>query len=220
MDDTVHGQPPKRGVMDSMGSSPVTPPPPPQLNPSPITPASATPPPPMPEAQMATWDYFFGPTPTPPPTLEQQTDDTWMDRREKESVPEVKAPVMNPAVSEASAPSRGAEEWAERPPQTALEKAKAIDELGANLPPSKPIVRKPPKAPGLQPEVHHQHASSMGSVETRKGKIMMVSASLLQIIAQLDDNFLRSSESAHDVSKKLEATRMHYHSNHADSRGK
>lgn len=218
MDDTVHGQLPKRGVMDSMGSSPLTPPPPPQLNPSPITPASVTPPPPMPEAQMATWDYFFGPTPTPPPTLEQQADDTWMDRREKESVPEVKAPVMNPVVSEPSAPLHDAE-WAERAPQTAPEKAKAIDELAANLPPSKPIVRKPPKAAGLPPEVHHQHASSMGSVETRKGKIMMVSASLLQIIAQLDDNFLRSSESAHDVSKKLEATRMHYHSNHADSRG-
>ena len=61
---------------------------------------------------------------------------------------------------------------------------------------------------------------SMGAVETQKGKIMMVSGSLLQIVAQLDDNFLRSSECAHDVSKKLEATRMHYHSNHADSRGK
>jgi hypothetical protein len=45
-------------------------------------------------------------------------------------------------------------------------------------------------------------------------------SSLLQIVSQLDDQFLRASESAHDVSKKLEATRMHYHSNHADSRGK
>jgi hypothetical protein len=62
----------------------------------------------------------------------------------------------------------------------------------------------------------------MGAVETRKGKMMVASAtaSLLQIVSQLDDHFLRASESAHDVSKKLEATRMHYHSNHADSRGK
>jgi hypothetical protein len=209
IDDMVHGQRPKRGVMDSVGSSPVTPPPPPRLNPSPLTPASATPPPPMPEAQMATWDYFFGPTPTPPPTLEQQAEETWMDRRENESVPAVKAPLMNPDVSEPAAPS-----------QTALEKVKTINELAANLPPSKPIIRKPPKTPGPPTEVHHQHAMSIGSVETRKGKILMVSASLLQIVAQLDDNFLRSSESAHEVSKKLEATRMHYHSNHADSRGK
>jgi hypothetical protein len=209
IDDLVHGQPLKRGVMDSVGSSPVTPPPPPRLNPSALTPASATPPPPMPEAQMATWDYFFGPTPTPPPTLEQQAEETWMDRREKESVPAVKARVTNADINEPAASL-----------QTALEKAKAINELAANLPPSKPIIRKPPKAPGPPTEVHHQHAMSMGAVETQKGKILMVSASLLQIVAQLDDNFLRSSESAHEVSKKLEATRMHYHSNHADSRGK
>jgi len=215
IDNMVDGQPLKRGAVDIAGSSPVTPPPPPRLNPSPLTPASVTPPPPMPEAQLATWDYFFGPTPTPPPSLEQQAGESWMDRRE-ESVPEVKASVMSPNVSEPAAPSRAAEK---RPPQTALEREKAINDLAANLPPSKPIIRKPPKAPSSPPEVHHQHAASMGAVETRKGKIMMVSASLLQIVAQLDDNFLRSSESAHDVSKKLEATRMHYHSNHADSRG-
>ena len=215
VDGMVHAQPLKRIVMDSVGSSPVTPPPPPQLNQTPPTPATTTPPPPVPESQMATWDYFFGPTPTPPPTLEQPADDTWMERRDKEPVAEVKPPVAKPAVSEPAAAE-------ERPPQTAAEKEKAIEEMVANLPPSKPIVRKPPKAPGPPPTVHYQHASSMGAVETRKGKMMVASgtSSLLQIVSQLDDQFLRASESAHDVSKKLEATRMHYHSNHADSRGK
>lgn len=210
VDEMVHGLPPKRGVMDSVGSSPVTPQPPPRPNPSSLTPPSATPPPPMPEPQLATWDYFFGPTPTPPPTLEQSTEETWIERREKESVPVVNEPV---------APARAAEE---RPPQTTLEKADTIEELAANLPRSKPIIRKPLKAPGPPPEVHYQHAASIGAVETRKGKMVKVSgtASLLQIVSQLDDHFLKSSESAHDVSKKLEATRMHYHSNHADSRGK
>ena len=215
VDGMVHGQPLKRIVMDSVGSSPVTPPPPPRLNQTPPTPATTTPPPPVPESQMATWDYFFGPTPTPPPTLEHPATDTWMERRDKEPVAEVKPPVAKPAVSEPAAAE-------ERPPQTAAEKEKAIEEMVANLPPSKPIVRKPPKAPGPPPTVHYQHASSMGAVETRKGKMMVASgtASLLQIVSQLDDQFLRASESAHDVSKKLEATRMHYHSNHADSRGK
>ncbi|XP_062199443.1 protein ALTERED PHOSPHATE STARVATION RESPONSE 1-like [Phragmites australis] len=214
VDGMVHGLPQKRVVMDSVGSSPVTPPPPPRLNPDPPTPASATPPPPVPESQMATWDYFFGPTPTPPPTLEQPADKTWMERCENELVPEVKAPVTKPVVSEPA-------DAEERPPQTAAEKEKAIEEMVANLPPSKPIVRKPPKAPGPPLAVHYQHASSMGLVETRKGKMMAASgtASLLQIVTQLDDHFLGVSESAHDVSKKLEATRMHYHSNHADSRG-
>uniref|UniRef100_A0A0A9D8T0 DUF632 domain-containing protein n=1 Tax=Arundo donax TaxID=35708 RepID=A0A0A9D8T0_ARUDO len=214
VDGMVHGQPQKRIVMDSVGSSPVTPPPPPRLNPAPPTPAT-TPPPPVPESQMATWDYFFGPTPTPLPTLEQSADETWMDRREKEAVAEVKQPVTKPVVIELSAAE-------ERPPQAAAEKEKAIEEMVANLPPSKPIIRKPPKAPGLSPAVHYQHALSMGAVETQKGKMMAASgtASLLHIVTQLDDHFLKASESAHDVSKILEATRMHYHSNHADSRGK
>ncbi|XP_062211505.1 protein ALTERED PHOSPHATE STARVATION RESPONSE 1-like [Phragmites australis] len=214
VDGMVHGRLQKRVVIDSVGSSPVTPPPPPRLNPAPPTPASATPPPPVPESQMATWDYIFGPIPTPPLTLEQPPDETWMERHEKEIVAEVKAPVTKPVVSEPAAAE-------ERPPHTAAEKQKTVEEMVANLAPSKPIVRKPPKAPGPLPAVHYQHASSMGIVETRKGKMMAASgtASLLQIVTQLDDNFLRASESAHDVSKKLEATRMHYHSNHADSRG-
>uniref|UniRef100_I1NND5 DUF632 domain-containing protein n=1 Tax=Oryza glaberrima TaxID=4538 RepID=I1NND5_ORYGL len=216
VEEMVHGQPQKRVMMGSVGSSPVTPPPPPRPNPSPPA-TRTTPPPPMPEPQMATtWDYFFGPTTTPPPTLEQPPEESWMDKRE-ESVPEMKAPIMKPAVDGSAAPMHVAEE---QPPQTALEKEKAIEQLAANLPPSKPLIRKPPKAaPGPPAEVRYQHASSMGAVETRKGKTMSGTASLLQIVAQLDDSFLKASESAHDVSKKLEATRMHYHSNHADSRG-
>ncbi|CAI9757598.1 unnamed protein product [Fraxinus pennsylvanica] len=42
---------------------------------------------------------------------------------------------------------------------------------------------------------------------------------LLQIFVDLDDYFLKTCESAHDVSRLLEATRLHYHSNFADKRG-
>ncbi|CAH9052866.1 unnamed protein product [Cuscuta europaea] len=42
---------------------------------------------------------------------------------------------------------------------------------------------------------------------------------LQQIFSNLDDYFLRASESAHEVSKMLEATRLHYHSNFADPKG-
>lgn len=44
-------------------------------------------------------------------------------------------------------------------------------------------------------------------------------ANLLQIFSELDDYFLRASESAHEVSKMLEANRLHYHSNFADPKG-
>lgn len=47
----------------------------------------------------------------------------------------------------------------------------------------------------------------------------MVNDNLLKISIELDDHFLKASESAHDVSKMLEATRLHYHSNFADNRG-
>ncbi|XP_039115130.1 nitrate regulatory gene2 protein-like [Dioscorea cayenensis subsp. rotundata] len=44
--------------------------------------------------------------------------------------------------------------------------------------------------------------------------------SLLHILNELDDHFLKASESAHEVSKMLEVTRMHYHSNFAESQGR
>jgi len=43
--------------------------------------------------------------------------------------------------------------------------------------------------------------------------------SLMKILGDLDDHFLKASQSAQEVSKMLEATRLHYHSNFADNRG-
>ncbi|XP_057957390.1 nitrate regulatory gene2 protein [Malania oleifera] len=45
------------------------------------------------------------------------------------------------------------------------------------------------------------------------------SVNLLRILRAIDDFFLKASESAQEVSKMLEATRLHYHSNFADNRG-
>ncbi|KAF5453153.1 hypothetical protein F2P56_028080 [Juglans regia] len=54
-----------------------------------------------------------------------------------------------------------------------------------------------------------------------EGKRMVIkpSVNLLQIFSELDDHFLKASESAQEVSKMLEAARLHYHSNFADNRG-
>lgn len=67
-------------------------------------------------------------------------------------------------------------------------------------------------------------ASSSSSVTASEGSKRGKGASasntnLLQILNDLDDHFLKASESAHEVSKMLEANRMHYHSNFADNRG-
>nr|KYP39737.1 hypothetical protein KK1_038929 [Cajanus cajan] len=68
----------------------------------------------------------------------------------------------------------------------------------------------PPKATKIKQQ-------TPSSVEGKR--IVKHSVNLLQIFADLDDHFLKASESAHVVSKLLEATRLHYHSNFADNRG-
>ncbi|KAH7865811.1 hypothetical protein Vadar_011541 [Vaccinium darrowii] len=59
----------------------------------------------------------------------------------------------------------------------------------------------------------------VGPTEGRRGGKVAPNVSLLQIFTELDDCFLKASESAHEVSKMLEAHRLHYHSNFADNRG-
>ncbi|XWS11908.1 hypothetical protein CRYUN_Cryun37aG0045500 [Craigia yunnanensis] len=59
----------------------------------------------------------------------------------------------------------------------------------------------------------------VGVGSTGEKKLVKGSFNLLQMFAELDDHFLKASESAHEVSKMLEATRLHYHSNFADNRG-
>ena len=59
----------------------------------------------------------------------------------------------------------------------------------------------------------------VGVGSTREKRLVKGSFNLLQVFEELDDHFLKASESAHEVSKMLEATRLHYHSNFADNRG-
>lgn len=60
---------------------------------------------------------------------------------------------------------------------------------------------------------------SVATVEGKRGGKSIVSSDLFRIFRDLDDQFLKASESAHEVSKMLEANRLHYHSNFADNRG-
>ncbi|KAK4754014.1 hypothetical protein SAY87_002118 [Trapa incisa] len=52
-----------------------------------------------------------------------------------------------------------------------------------------------------------------------EGKRAPRNVNLAQLFVEIDDHFLKASEGAHEVSKMLEATRLHYHSNFADNRG-
>ncbi|CAN1218578.1 Protein ROLLING AND ERECT LEAF 2 [Linum perenne] len=64
-----------------------------------------------------------------------------------------------------------------------------------------------------------EHAQSVPSDFMRVRKKGGNGVDLMQVLGQIDDHFLRSSESAQEVCKMLEATRLHYHSNFADNRG-
>ncbi|KAJ6790706.1 uncharacterized protein M6B38_247645 [Iris pallida] len=103
-------------------------------------------------------------------------------------------------------------------------------------PVEKAVIEERPPA-SLQPLPAGQHAKpaikkqkaaaaavTPAAGEGKKGRVVAPAAmgpkvDLLQVLNELDDHFLKASESAHEVWKMLEAPRLHYHSNFADNRG-
>ncbi|XP_023513660.1 nitrate regulatory gene2 protein-like [Cucurbita pepo subsp. pepo] len=74
--------------------------------------------------------------------------------------------------------------------------------------------------PSSSAEKTSKKTKQVGFPGPSEGKrIVKGNINLLQIFMELDDHFLKASESAHEVSKMLEATRLHFHSNFADNRG-
>lgn len=70
--------------------------------------------------------------------------------------------------------------------------------------------------------VEVEEAKSATPMYTRRSAAATSSTNvnLMQVLNQIDDHFLKASQTAQEVSNLLETTRMHYHSNFADSRGK
>ncbi|GMH17666.1 hypothetical protein Nepgr_019507 [Nepenthes gracilis] len=171
-------------------------------------PNNSPPPPPPPEASNSPWDYFFSMDNMPGGSLGDVED---MRRKREE---------MEKKVLE------------ERSKRTEIDGGHAVGGVGVEgsmkmtvkdvAEPSEKVVEKPPFPP--------QHVGA-GKIVKRGGKqVVKTSGSsdvkrveknvnLLQIFNDLDDCFLKASESAHEVSKMLEAARLHYHSNFADNRG-
>ncbi|KAG8379932.1 hypothetical protein BUALT_Bualt07G0141100 [Buddleja alternifolia] len=155
------------------------------------------PPPPLPESKgMSTWDYFFPTDNIPGPTLAEVEE----DRLEREEIERkmLEERAMRREVVEKS------------------EKAEAVEEVVetvSELPPQPP----PPEAAMAATKVVKK--VRQGVPAEGKKKNTGSSVNLVQIFVKLDDCFLKASESAHEVSRMLEATRLHYHSNFADKRG-
>lgn len=90
--------------------------------------------------------------------------------------------------------------------------------------PEKVVVEPPAKTAKQQKKKKHGSGGSIsevtGSEGSNTGKAgMTANKSLVQILIELDDHFLKASESTHEVSRMLEAHRMHYHSNFANNQG-
>ncbi|KAH6782145.1 hypothetical protein C2S52_001012 [Perilla frutescens var. hirtella] len=142
------------------------------------------------ERNSSSWDYFFQTDNIPGPTLADVEDDS-VEREERDR--------------------KMLEETARR---------KEMEEKAAKAEPVAEVVETPPP-----PEAAIAVAKAGRKVKQvvvpaeGKKKSGGSSVSLAQIFVDLDDCFLKASESAHEVSRMLEATRLHYHSNFADKRG-
>ncbi|KAM6576414.1 hypothetical protein CsatB_028251 [Cannabis sativa] len=91
----------------------------------------------------------------------------------------------------------------------------AVDEPPLDTPPPPPPnVVDVVVAAGKSMKKVKQVDSSLGDAKRMSGK----SINLVKLFNDLDDHFLKASESTHEVSKMLEATRFHYHSSFADNR--
>ncbi|KAJ9537479.1 hypothetical protein OSB04_030212 [Centaurea solstitialis] len=169
----------------------------------------AAPPPPV-SAGMSSWDYFFPPmeTVTGPSLAEVDNGSRGFNREEmhhrKELEEEEKRRSMNRKHMDADGDGDGRS--GDRGDNVVEDVTAEVVEEEPPPPPPKPVkkVRIPVPAPA--------------EVRRTSGKGGAQNLNLLQIFTQLDDFFLKASESANEVSKMLEANRLHYHSNFADNR--
>lgn len=173
---------------------PVTPSPPPPL---PRPSATPVPPPPEPDNR-GSWDFFFVDHNMHGATLMEDAED---GHGQVEG--------GRHQYGESVARKKAAE-----PPETPLETPQKVVESPSPSP-SPAMAAKPPK----KPVQGHVVSAGAGSSDVKKGKTASANVNLVKILDDLDDHFLKASESAHEVSKMLEANRMHYHSNFADNRG-
>uniref|UniRef100_A0A0A9E1N1 DUF632 domain-containing protein n=1 Tax=Arundo donax TaxID=35708 RepID=A0A0A9E1N1_ARUDO len=154
------------------------------------------------------------PPPVPTPEAERKPapeGNSWDEYifGSRDAVP-VPPPTLDLSAAESSWAAERREPAPPPPPETEQQPAPAPLEETAE--------GKKPTVEGKKPAVK---AARKG--EGKKGRAVVMAppqpARLGDVLRKLDDHFLKASESAHEVSKMLEAARMHYHSNFAETRG-
>lgn len=178
-----------------------TPPSPPRTLPQ----NNRTPPPPPPPDNKGmdsmSWDFFFPSMENvPAPTLAEE-DESRIERQELERR------MMEERAKRTENDGRADE--SERVRKNEMPKEADVVET----------VEEPPSQPPPPPQAATKVVKRVKNVVPGENKKKGGQFNLLQIFSELDDCFLKASESAHEVSKMLEANRLHYHSNFADNRG-
>lgn len=193
---------------------PVSPPPPE----TPMTPQPPPPPPPEPKSGIDTWDYFFS-MDQGMASIGPDDDEIIAEPEEEKYVPP--SPPRPPPSPPPPAPVPLSEEFEEEPRTPEM-----VTPPPSSLPPKPPKhSSKKKKGKGKMKAAHHQHTESappitlVGNGKTGKVAPEMPRVDLLRVLADIDERFLNASQSAGEVSKVLEANRMHYHSNFVDNRG-
>ncbi|KZV56095.1 hypothetical protein F511_06112 [Dorcoceras hygrometricum] len=150
---------------------------------------------PPPESKgMSGWDYFFSTENMPGGTL---------------------AEVEESHIAQEEIGRKMVQEKAKRSEMDMGKKGETVDVMG--------------KVRELPPQPQPPEAALATTKVAKKGKQVVLAPvkknsggsnlNLVQIFTDMDDCFLKASESSHEVSRMLEATRLHYHSNFADKRG-
>jgi hypothetical protein len=197
MEEDDEGEDPRRPEEEAQLQPP--PPPPPTHQPPPTRAPPSLPP----DAghKAGSWDEFiFGPRdgiPIPPLTLGSSAAASWEAERAEAAAP--------------PPPPPDPEEQAQLPPRPPAPSTAAEEVAEGKKPAVEPVARR----------ALTQKAARR--TEGKKGRTVVLvppqAARLGDILRDLDDHFLKASDSAHEVSKMLEAARMHYHSNFAETRG-
>lgn len=171
-------------------------------------------PPPPPSHGMSSWDYFFPSMEnvTGPSLAEADSQSSRFEREEihqrkvleeEEEEVQVQHRSMKNHMNHNGGDGRGGDSGDNEVEELATE----VEE---EPPPPLPKAVKKVRVPVSVPAEGRRSSGKGGGGQ---------SLDLLQIFTKLDDCFLQASESANEVSKMLEANRLHYHSNFADNRG-
>ncbi|KAL8189318.1 hypothetical protein R6Q57_028884 [Mikania cordata] len=164
----------------------------------------ATPPPPAPYG-MASWDYFFPAMEHVPGSSLDEIDNA-SSTLEQEEIVKIQRKVLENEKkhSPVNHNMNGGEEG-------------GGDNEVEDVPPE--VVEETPPPPPKAVKKVRIPVAVPAEVRRSSGKGGGMNLNLVQMFTELDDCFLKASESANEVSKMLEANRLHYHSNFADNRG-